>query len=245
MGKNNILVVSAHAADFCTRAGGTIAKYVRDGSKVTVFDLTFGERGESGSYWRDNPTSTLEKCKERRKVEAQDAANFMGIEIEFFDYNDYPLEMGVDRIRDLTKRMLHIRPNIVLTHWIEDPFNVDHAIAGQSVIRAISSAGMLGAIPNTSAHFVPDIFFFESTVPHSEFNNFKMDTYIDITDVYETKMEAIKKFVSQPQLVDYYTRFGLHRGFQASDWARRPVKYAEAFKRYIPFVGSEFPLIER
>lgn len=245
MKKGNILVVSAHAADFCTRAGGTILQYVSRGYEVTVFDLTFGERGESGSYWSKNPQGTIELCKEQRKKEASIAAKFMGVEIEFFDYNDYPLEMGIDHIKNLTKRILEIRPDIVLTHWVEDPFNVDHAVAGNAVVRAISSAAMLGALPNTPAHFIPDIFFFESTVPHSEFNKFRMDTYIDITDVFEKKLEAIKKFASQPQLIDYYTHFGLHRGFQAREWAKRPIKYAEGFKRYTPFVGTEFPLMER
>jgi len=44
-----VMVFSAHAADFCSRAGGTILNYVRAGSKVRVIDLTYGERGESNS----------------------------------------------------------------------------------------------------------------------------------------------------------------------------------------------------
>jgi 4-oxalomesaconate hydratase len=242
---SKILVVSAHAADFCTRAGGTLARYARNGGNITVFVLTFGERGESGGYWAANPQGTLADCKAVRQREASAAAACLGAKIEFFDYDDYPLELGVDRIRDLTKRILQIRPNIILTHWLEDQFNQDHAVTSNAVIRAVSSAGMLGALPNTPAHFVPDIFFFESTLPHSEFNNFRVDTYIDISDVFEQKMEAIKKFECQPQLVNYYTHFGGHRGFQASEWARRPIKQAEGFKRYTPFVGTVFPLTER
>jgi 4-oxalomesaconate hydratase len=218
-----ILVVSAHAADFCTRAGGTLSQYSRIGANITVFDLTFGERGESAGYWAANANGTMEECKAVRKREASAAAACLGANIEFFDYNDYPLEMGVDRICDLTQRILHLRPNFILTHWLEDPFNQDHAVTSNAVIRAVSSAGMLGALPNTPAHYVPDIFFFESTLPHSEF----------------------KKFECQPQLVNYYTHFGTHRGFQASEWARRPIKQAEGFKRYTPFVGTAFPLTER
>jgi len=43
-----ILVFSAHAADFCTRAGGTIAKHVQNGDTVYVIALSDGERSESG-----------------------------------------------------------------------------------------------------------------------------------------------------------------------------------------------------
>ena len=189
-----ILVVSALAADFCTRAGGTIIRYAQQGCEVTVFALTFGERGESGGYWKENPNGSVEECKSVRQREATAAAQVMGVKIEFFDYDDYPLEMGVGRIRDLTRRILEIRPDIVMTHWLEDAFNADHAVAGNAVIRAISGAGMLGALPNTPAHFLPDIFFFESTIPNSEFNNFKMDTYIDITSVIDAKLDAIRKY---------------------------------------------------
>jgi 4-oxalomesaconate hydratase len=240
-----ILVVSAHAADFCTRAGGTLSRYANTGAKITVFVLTCGERGESGGYWAANPGGTVDECKAVRRREASAAAACLGANIEFFDYEDYPLELGAERIRDLTKRILQLRPNIILTHWLEDPFNQDHAVTGNAVIRAVSSAGMLGALPNTTAHYVPDIFFFEATLPHSEFNNFRMDTYIDISEVFEQKMDAIRKFKCQPQLVNYYTHFGAHRGFQASEWARRPIKQAEGFKRYTPFVGTTLPVTER
>ncbi len=43
MNPNVILVFSAYAADFCSRAGGTLAKYVRKGDEVHVTDLTYGE----------------------------------------------------------------------------------------------------------------------------------------------------------------------------------------------------------
>jgi 4-oxalomesaconate hydratase len=81
-------------------------------------------------------------------------------------------------------------------------------------------------------------------MPHSEFNHFQLDTYVDIGDVFEAKIEAIRKFEAQPQLVEYYTRCGLNRGVQASDWARgrRIIKYAEGFKRYVPYLGDELPL---
>lgn len=41
-----ILVVSAHAADYVWRSGGTIAKYIKHGANVDVVVLSFGVRGE-------------------------------------------------------------------------------------------------------------------------------------------------------------------------------------------------------
>ena len=240
-----MVVVSAHGADWCTRSGGTILKYVKKGWEVTVFAYTFGEHGESGAYWKNHPGTNVEEVKDCRKQEAQNAAKFLGVkEIHFFDCGDYPLVLSADQIRDLGHRILKLRPDVVLTHWIDDPFNMDHEIVGKAVVRAISAAGMRGALPDTDPHFIPDLFFFETTMPHSEFNHFQMDTYVDIGDVFEQKIEAVKLFAAQPQLVEYYTRCALNRGVQANDWSRgrRPIKYAEGFKRYVPYLGDELPL---
>jgi 4-oxalomesaconate hydratase len=169
----------------------------------------------------------------------------MGWDIEFKDYGDYPLLMDLERINYLIDRILDIRPDVVLTHWHEDPFNVDHAVTAKAVVRAVSAAARLGARPSTRAHYFPDLFFFESTLPHSEFNRFEIDTYIDISGVFDLKIEAVKKFVSQPELVELYTRCGTHRGVQANDWARekgRTIGQAEGYKRYTPYVGDRLPL---
>ncbi|BDF72367.1 hypothetical protein CE91St41_33490 [Oscillospiraceae bacterium] len=241
-----ILVVSAHVADWCTRSGGTLLKYLQEGCQVLVLALTFGERGESPEYWAKHPGSTVEDCKACRREEAVAAADHCGVGIQFLDYNDYPLVMDAERIKDLTRRILEYRPDVILTHSPGDPLNVDHEETYRAVIRAASSAGMLGALPNTPAHFIPDIFLFESSLPHSEFNGFQMDTYVDITSVMDQKLEAIACFASQPQLPDYYTRCGARRGEQATNWmrGRQSIPCAEGFRRYTPFVGQLLPTID-
>ena len=242
-----MLVVSAHGADWCTRAGGPIRKYTAMGWEVTVFALTFGEHGESGAYWRDHPGTCLEEVKACRKAEAQAAAQALGVkDIRFFDYGDYPLCLDEARLRRLNEDILTLRPHVILTHWLEDPFNLDHEVTAKAVVRAVSAAGMRGALPDTPPHFIPDIFFFETTMPHSEFNRFQIDTYVDIGDVFEEKLAAVRLFAAQPQLVEYYTRCALNRGVQANDWSRgrRTIRYSEAFKRYVPYLGDLLPLTE-
>jgi 4-oxalomesaconate hydratase len=239
------LVVSAHCADWCTRASGTIIRLIDQGYEVSVFALTYGEHGESGAFWKQFPNGPIEKCKKLRETEARAAADYLGIsDIRFFDYGDYPLEMTNERIQKMTYDILDIRPNVILTHWQNDPINEDHAITAKAVIRAVSGAGMLGARPNTPRHFYPDVFMFETTLPMSEFNHFEIDTYVDITDVFSRKLKAIEKFELQPQLLDLYEKCGKQRGAQANDLARgrKSVKYAEAYKRYFPFVGTTLPV---
>lgn len=240
-----MLVISAHGADWCTRAGGIILKYAKLGWEVTVFSLTYGEHGESGNYWKDHPGCTVEDVKKCRESEARAAAEYMGVkEIRFFDYGDYPLIMDEARIRRLTADILAIRPDVILTHWRKDNINPDHQVCAEAVFRAVTAAGMRGALPDTAPHFIPDVFLFETTIPHPEFNEFEIDTFVDISDVIEQKIEAVKLFKAQPQLVGYYTNCAEQRGFQANDWSRgrRKIKYAEALKRYTPYLGDELPV---
>lgn len=242
---NKLLVISAHGADWCTRAGGVILKYAKLGWEVTVFALTYGEHGESGNYWKDHPGCTVEDVKKCRAAEAKAAAAYMGVkEIRFFDYGDYPLFMDEHRIRRLTADILALRPDVILTHWKTDNINPDHAVCAQAVFRAVTAAGMRGALPDTEPHFIPDIFLFETTIPHPEFNEFEIDTFVDISDVIQQKMEAVKLFKAQPQLVGYYTKCAQDRGFQANDWSRgrKTIRYAEGLKRYTPYLGNNLPV---
>ena len=64
--------------------------------------------------------------------------------------------------------------------------------------------------------------------------------------MFEEKLAAVRLFAAQPQLVEYYTRCALNRGVQANDWSRgrRAIRYAEAFKRYVPYLGDLLPLTQ-
>src|ERR1700675_1207580 len=84
----NVLVFSAHAADFVWRAVGYIAVYESRGYRVRILCLSFGERGESQGAWKQ-PGMTIDKVKEIRKAESTRAAAILGAEIRFFDSGDY------------------------------------------------------------------------------------------------------------------------------------------------------------
>jgi LmbE family N-acetylglucosaminyl deacetylase len=71
---NKLLVISAHSADFVWRSGGTIAKSVEQGAETLVVCLSFGERGESGELWKEDPKRSEESVKIIRKAQAQQAA---------------------------------------------------------------------------------------------------------------------------------------------------------------------------
>ena len=73
-GTARILVFSAHAADFCSRCGGTIIKHVSAGGTVRVVALTYGEQGQSWELWKEESGKSLDEVKTIKRREAETAA---------------------------------------------------------------------------------------------------------------------------------------------------------------------------
>mgnify|MGYP001599078979 CR=1 FL=1 len=239
--KPTLMVFSAHTADFISRCGGTIAKYSRAGSTVFVVCLSYGERGESPRLWRERAGITVDEVKRVRQEEMARAAHVLGAEVTCLDCGDNPLVVGKDDILKMMSLLYQYRPQIVLTHWTQEPMNPDHATAADVALRTVSHAALVD-MEGAPLQW-PQVYLFEPSVPETEETHFRPDTYIDITDVFETKMEALRQLETQPYLAEFYQRYGEYRAWQARDLTgRKDIKYAEAFARYSPWTGSQFPL---
>src|SRR5215472_2052296 len=111
---DTLLVFSAHAADFVWRAGGAIALHASRGWRVRILCLSYGERGESASAWRQ-PGMTVERVKTIRKAESERAAAALGAEVHFLDAGDYPLRGSDALVETLVREYRTLRPATVLT----------------------------------------------------------------------------------------------------------------------------------
>jgi len=229
-----LVVVSAHAADFVWRAGGVIAQSAAAGREVTIVCLSFGERGESQGAWRQ-PGMTLEKVKEIRRAESAEAANVLGAQVVFLDAGDYPLPQSAELLDSLVDVIRSTRPRAILTHSSADPYNTDHPFAAELTIKARMVAqadGLPSAHPPIGA---PPVFRFEPHQP--ELCDFRPDVLLDISEVFETKLAAMRCMKAQDHLVRYYTELGLRRGVQAvRNGGRKEITHAEAFQRVFPLV---------
>ena len=237
--KKTVLVVSAHAADFVWRAGGAIALYAGRGYRVRILCLSYGERGESERLWKI-PGITLEQVKQDRSVESARAAEVLGAEIRFFDMGDYPIVPTEEKILELVNEFREHKPQFVLTHSFEDPSNPDHPLAGELTMKARVYAQAAGypARGKGRQDDAPPVFLFE---PHqTELCNFKPQVLLDITPVWERKLEAMKSMAAQEHLVHYYAEVGRRRGVQAvRNSGLRHIQYAEAYQRVYPQVTGE------
>jgi 4-oxalomesaconate hydratase len=237
------MVVSAHAADFCIRAGGVIAKYANAGSAVQVLILTTGSRGESNEMWRARQGRTTEaEVGEVRRQEAQAAARVLGTPVAFLDYSDQPLVFDRERLMTLVREIRSFRPSIILTHPQTEPYNPDHASTCRATLEAVYYAGLDGVEPDLPIVSPPQVLAFEPSQPMAEVTGFIPNTLIDITDVMDQKMRAVGEFKTQPFHVDRYRSRAIARAAQASYVAANPeIRFAEAYQRYTPWVGALLP----
>jgi 4-oxalomesaconate hydratase len=237
MNPSTVLVVSAHAADFVWRAGGAIAKVTEAGGRAHVLCLTYGEKGESQGLWKQ-PGMTLDQVKQRRREECTEAARILGADIEFLDAGDYPLR-ATDEVDDAVVRCLRmVRPDVILTHPPADPYNVDHALAHEIVMRCRMIAQADGHDPSTRPIGAPQVLQFEPHQP--EQCGFKPDLLLDVTSVFPLKRKAMEAMGgAQGHLVKYYDALGERRGVQARrNGGAAEIVQAEAFQRTFPTVAG-------
>lgn len=229
-----LLVVSAHSADFVWRAAGAIATVVANGGTAHVVALSYGERGESGELWQE-PGQTEAKVKEIRHGEAETAAAALGADFRCLDLGDYPLVIDRGAVEALTDVIRALEPQLVLTHAARDPFNPDHGVAYEATVQARQLASGAGVASSFTTIAPPELLLFEPHQP--ELCGFVPTTFLDITGVWEQKVAAMEAMGAQRYLRQYYSERAEHRANHARRISgRSDVRYAEAFQREIPIV---------
>ena len=226
-----VMVFSAHAADFCSRAGGAIIKLADTGSDVLVCNLTYGERCESPALWAMDPQPNLGEIKRIREEEMNAAAEIMGVQIACFDFGDCPLIVGPDRRAQLVEAVREFKPDLVLTHWIRDELHPDHVETTQAVLWACRYCDAPGLLPQKPICDEPDVYCYEVTLGTAPFTGFVPDHYVDISETFDRKMAALAEFKSQPQLPDNYDVVARYRALEAKTTANmKACVYAEGYR---------------
>lgn len=237
---DSLLVVSAHVGDFVWRAGGAIALYASRGHDVAVVCIAYGEKGESARYWRRG--LNLEEVKDARHREAVAAAAVLGADLHTLDAGDYPIVETPDLLEQLVKLYRAVMPTVVLTHTEKDPWNRDHETAHDLATKARVIAQAPGYDPGAEVLGAPPVFLFE---PHqTEYSGFMPDVLLDITEVWDKKLEAMHCMEGQQHLWDYYTEVAKRRGVQARrnsgpNLGLSTDTMGEAYQRMYPQVATE------
>jgi len=229
-----VLVFSAHAADFCSRAGGTIARLTDAGSTVHIVDFSYGEKCESPALWARDPKPSLEEIKTARAAEMDAAAKVLGVTIECLDFGDSPLLIGPQRRQQLLELFRRHQPDLVLTHWKDDILHPDHCEATQAVIWAsrycfrpgIEAESKMPPCPS------PEVVFYETTLGTAPVARYIPSLFVDISASFKRKCEALDHFAAQPGLAERYGWLARYRALEAQSTAwMQGCEYAEGFVR--------------
>ena len=174
----HIVVVVAHPDEESLRFGGTIAKHVKLGHKATIIVLTRGGMGHA--------SMPVPQLRATRVKEVTKAADILGADLVVMeDFEDQwipadPLAVA----KTLIDPLRALKPDAILCH---DPtvLPCDQSNTARGVIVATTRIYFPLYVTEHAAVPIPDIY-------HLAEMNQEPDIYIDITDVMDTRLAAMR-----------------------------------------------------
>ena len=182
--KLDILAIAAHPDDAELGCGGTIAKHTSLGYKVGIVDLTRGELGTRGT-------------PETRQKEASESAKILGVSVrENIGLPDGFFQNNAESQLAVIRAIRTYQPRIILANAVYDR-HIDHG-KGASLAYDASFLSGLVKIETVNAQGEKQAPWRPEVVYHYVQSQFiTPDFVVDISAEWETKMRAVKAFISQ------------------------------------------------
>jgi LmbE family N-acetylglucosaminyl deacetylase len=224
------VVVFAHPDDAEFLCGGTVATWAKGGTEVHYVCATDGSAGWNG------PDLTREEIARIREAEMHEAAEVLGVaSVSFLGFADGALEPNLELRRAVTREVRRLRPDVLVTfepslwsgrRYVNHP---DHRAIGEAVLAVVAcDAPTRPQFPELldeglEPHKVPRLWLptFDGA-----------DTYIDISDTIELKIEALHRHRSQMENMGMNDVEERIREWAADLGEKRQVDYAEAFRTF-------------
>jgi bacillithiol biosynthesis deacetylase BshB1 len=226
----DVAAVAPHPDDLEILCGGTLAKLVKQGHRVGIFDLTSGEPTPRGSL-------------EIRAAEAEAARKALGVPVRINvglpnrELMDCPANRFV-----LATQLRKYKPQIVIAAAGRTPAASPDHYQGQLLIEAARFYSQLTKWDDRFAGSAP------YRVPHLVYAPFPFDAeqrqwpgsfVIDISDTFEAKIEAIHCYQSQFDTERFEKLKHYISGQAASIGARCGFRYGEFFAMPVPVGGAD------
>ncbi len=182
--KLDILAITAHPDDVELCCAGTLLMQMALGKKVGIVDLTRGELGTRGT-----PEGRIQEGLDAAKILNIDIRENVGMADGFFRNDEEHQKMIIPYIRKY-------RPEIVITNAIDDR-HPDHRRGAQLVLESCFYSG-LRMIETWDENGIPQEAWRPKNVFHSIQDRYiTPDFIVDISEVHDQKIEAIRAFKSQ------------------------------------------------
>lgn len=214
--------VVAHPDDLEFGSGGTVAKLAKEGKKVVLIQVTSGDRGSTN---REHTPEILAAAREQEELEA---VKRLGIaEVVFLREPDGAVVPDLALRERITRMIRTYQPDVVVTH---DPFrpyalHPDHRAVGTAAHESVyPTARDFLYYPDHLAsglepHKTAEIWYFGAEQP---------DVFIDITDTFDDKINALKAHVTQVGEAEGLADRLRERAAELA--ADQPFELAESFK---------------
>lgn len=213
------LVVMAHPDDVDFSAAGTVATWTGKGIEVTYLMVT---DGDAGGFDDDIPR---EEIGPLRRAEQRAAAECVGVtDVRFLGYSDGCVEATLGLRRDIARVIRQVRPDRVVLPSPERnyrrlaPSHPDHRAVGSAALDAVyPDARNPYAFPELRDEGLQAWTAREIWITGGGLTTDHADHYVDITDVFDRKVAALKSHASQ---VAQYDVEEMLRGFLSANAER-------------------------
>ena len=202
----------AHNDDQLIGAGGTIAKYAKEGKKIVTLIFSFGETSLPHLQKVVTRKTRVQESKRAAKVLGELEVYYLGLKEGSFA--EEIVNRNIDeKVKNIIKK---IKPNKIFTHSLDDP-HPDHRAVYKFTMDLVEKISYKG-----------DVYSFNIW---NFFLNFRKrdqpKLVVDITDTFKIKIEAFKKHKSQlPARVSLMWNIYFQAIFYGLN---NHVKYAEVF----------------
>lgn len=221
--------IHAHPDDQDFTVAGTLAKWARHGCQIVSVIVTSGDAGSNDPAKEAAYKPRLAALREGE----QSAANqVLGVkETIFLHYPDGEVVPSIALRKDLTRLIRRYKPEVVVTGdptaWFYGSDYINHPDH-----RAAAEAAAYAVFPSAGTRMIFTELLEEGLQPHDVkrlyvHGNAKPDTWIDISETIEVKIEALKKHLSQKDTHEVDARM---REWAEEEGKGKGLKYAESFR---------------
>ncbi len=178
-----VLVVVAHTDDETLGCGGTIARHVRNG------DTVYGVSMTNGVDARNRADSEEIRKRVNASINASKILGLKWLDADSFPDNAMDTARLLDVVRVIERAKALTKPTIIYTHSSAD-LNIDHRIVSQATLVAFRPQ------PNEVWEEIRTFEIASATdYGHKSITNqFSPNLYVDISETWQTKLEALKEY---------------------------------------------------
>lgn len=218
----DVMAIGAHPDDIEHSIGGTLIHLADQGKKICMVHMTHGEAGTYGD-------------RETRDKEARAAADYLGADVRWLDFEDTRIEDTVEARLRVVQAIRDVRPRLILCQYYDYAgMHHDHEATGRIVRNSFRMCRFKNVETGNEPFWIPNILYY--LFPFS----LKPSFVVDVTPFYDRWLELANLYGSQLDAIPgYRSRLESHK---RAAGVQIDALYGEAFYCDRPLKGSEIDL---